>query len=122
MRSIVVMAALLASVILVAASGGQAPQQGRAVFEGKGNCWTCHGRAGKGTPLGPDLSDGEWLGIDGSLESIRSVVRQGVPKPVKYPGIMPPMGGARLSRGEIDAVAAYVHALTQDVNPGEDNP
>jgi mono/diheme cytochrome c family protein len=86
---------------------------GRAVFEGKGNCWTCHGRDGKGSPLGPNLTDGEWLNIDGSLDSIRIVIQTGVAKPKKYPVPMPALGGVRLSRAEVDAVAAYVFSLSQ---------
>jgi mono/diheme cytochrome c family protein len=113
MRTVATLAVLLAGAALAGGGGGQAQQQGKAVFEGKGNCWTCHGRDARGTPLGPDLTDGEWLGIDGSLDSIRSVVQRGVTKPRKYPGLMPPMGGARLSRGELDAVAAYVHGLAR---------
>jgi mono/diheme cytochrome c family protein len=96
---------------LALAGTAQAQPQGRAVFEGKGNCWTCHGKNGSGTPLGPNLTDDEWLNIDGSLDSIRAIVLHGVPKPRKYPAPMPPQGGAKLSSAEIDAVAAYVFGL-----------
>jgi mono/diheme cytochrome c family protein len=92
-------------------------QQGRTVFEGKGNCWTCHAKTARGTALGPDLTDGEWLNVDGSLDSVRVLIRRGVPKPRKYPTPMPPMGGAKLSGAEIDAVAAYV--LSLQGRPGE---
>jgi mono/diheme cytochrome c family protein len=88
-------------------------QQGQQVFEGKGNCWTCHGRDGKGTPLGPNLTDGEWLNIDGSLDSIRIVVQAGVAKPKRYPAPMPPKGGAKLSQAEIEAVSKYVLELSR---------
>jgi mono/diheme cytochrome c family protein len=84
---------------------------GKAIFEGKGNCATCHGRDGKGTPLGPDLTDGEWLNASGSFEDLRTVIRQGVTKPKKFPAPMPAMGGARLSDDEIGAVARYVLEL-----------
>jgi cbb3-type cytochrome c oxidase subunit III len=90
-------------------SGSQAA--GKAIFEGKGNCATCHGREGKGTPLGPDLTDGEWLNASGSLEDLQMVIRQGVTKPKKFPAPMPAMGGARLSDDEIGAVARYVLEL-----------
>lgn len=88
-----------------------AAQQGKSVFESKGNCWTCHGRDGRGTPLGPDLTDGEWLHSDGSRDSVLVVIERGVPKPKRYPAPMPPMGGARLSRAELAAVTEYVASL-----------
>jgi len=78
-----------------------------------GICYTCHGPAGKGTPLAPDLTDGEWLNTDGTLAGIEAIVKAGVPKPLKYPAPMPPMGGANLSAAEIKAVAAYVYSLSQ---------
>lgn len=89
-----------------------AQPDGRAVFEGKGNCATCHGIEGKGTPLGPNLSDGEWLNISGTLDEIMTVVRQGIAKPKRHPAPMPPMGGARLRDDEIEAVARYVFSLS----------
>lgn len=89
-----------------------AQPDGRAVFEGKGNCATCHGIEGKGTPLGPDLTDGEWLNISGTLAEITAVVRKGIAKPRRHPAPMPPMGGARLRDDEIDAVARYVFSLS----------
>jgi putative heme-binding domain-containing protein len=33
------------------------PGRGRALFEGKGQCLTCHGLNGKGSRLGPDISE-----------------------------------------------------------------
>jgi mono/diheme cytochrome c family protein len=97
------------AVLLLSASAATG-QQGRTVFEGKGNCSTCHGRAGVGTTLGPRLDDTEWLHGDGSADAIR-IVQSGVTKPRKYPAPMPPLGGARLSRAEIDAVVSYVLSL-----------
>lgn len=93
-------------------------QQGQKVFEGKGNCWTCHGRNGKGTPLGPNLTDGEWLNVDGSLDSIRFVVQAGVAKPKRYPAPMPATGGAKLSQAEVEAVAKYVLELSRPADAG----
>jgi mono/diheme cytochrome c family protein len=92
----------------------EAPQaSGKAIFEGKGNCFSCHGRDAKGTPLGPDLTDGEWLNGSGTVAGIADVVRSGVARPKKYPAPMPPMGGARLSGPEIEAVSKYVYDLSQ---------
>jgi mono/diheme cytochrome c family protein len=86
---------------------------GQRVFEGKGACFTCHGRAGRGTPLGPDLTDGAWIAFGEQPDSaaIEALIRAGVARPTRYPAPMPPMGGARLSGAELGAVAAYVLAL-----------
>jgi cbb3-type cytochrome c oxidase subunit III len=98
--------------MLVAGDPVAGQSAGQKVFEGKGNCHVCHGKNAKGTPLGPDLTDAEWLNVDGTLAAITRVIRAGVAKPVKYPAPMPAMGGAKLSEAEISAVAAYVKALS----------
>jgi len=84
---------------------------GKAIFTGKGICYACHGANAKGTPLAPDLTDGKWINIDGSLASIARVVKEGVPAPKEHPAPMPPMGGAQLTDAEIQAVAQYVFSL-----------
>jgi mono/diheme cytochrome c family protein len=88
-------------------------QQGETVFQ-RDICFTCHAMDGTGTPLGPNLRDGEWLNTDGSFEGIVQVVRDGVAQPVRYPGAMPPMGGAQLSEDQIRQVSAYVYAISRD--------
>ena len=40
---------------------------GKVIFTSKGICYACHGANAKGTPLAPDLTDGKWLNIDGSV-------------------------------------------------------
>lgn len=85
---------------------------GRAIFSGTGNCYACHGSNAKGTPMAPNLTDSQWLGIDGTYASIVGLVRSGVPAPKKYPAPMPPMGGASLSSAQLCAVAAYVYSLS----------
>jgi mono/diheme cytochrome c family protein len=85
---------------------------GKGIFLGKGNCAGCHGPDAKGTALAPNLTDGEWLHIDGSLESIVTLVKAGVPKPKKVSGPMPPKGGAQLSDDEVTAVSRYVFSLS----------
>ena len=75
---------------------------GAAIYAGKGNCATCHGRTGTGT----------WLHIDGSADSIAALVRRGVPEPLEASVAMPPRGGARLSDLEVAAVARYVYELS----------
>jgi mono/diheme cytochrome c family protein len=85
-------------------------QAGEQVFQQQ-ICFTCHGPDGTGTPLGPNLRDSEWLNTDGSFDGIVEVVRNGVAQPVRYPGTMPPMGGAQLSEEQIRQVSAYVYAI-----------
>ena len=65
----------------------------------------------KGTPLGPDLTDDQWLWSDGSLAGIEATIAKGVPAPKEHTGVMPPMGGATLTQEQLHAVAAYVYAL-----------
>lgn len=91
----------------------QATDLGQKIFLGKGNCHSCHGQNLKGTALAPNLTDPEWLHGDGSQQFIESTVRTGVPKPKKHPAPMPPMGGAKLSADEIQAVAGFIHARSQ---------
>ena len=88
-------------------------EQGRAVFTGQGNCWSCHGRDGRGGQLAPDLTDRQWLNIDGSAAAIERIVRTGVAAPKEHPAPMPAMGGARLTEEQVGAVATYVFTLSQ---------
>lgn len=90
--------------------------QGQSIFGGQaagGTCFTCHGPDAKGTQLGPDLTDAQWLNADGSYASIVTTITTGVSKPNQYPGVMPPMGGAQLTTEQVRAVAAYVFSLSR---------
>ena len=90
---------------------------GDSVFHGKAGgalCYVCHGPAGKGvTGLGPNLTDKEWTNGDGSIAFITKTVTEGVTKPKKFPAPMPPKGGGTLNESQVNAVAAYVHSLSQ---------
>ncbi len=86
--------------------------QGKKVFVGKGNCYTCHGMDAKGTALAPNLVSHKWINIDGSYAAVAKLVKAGVPTPKEHPAPMPPMGGAQLSATEICAVSAYVYRLS----------
>jgi mono/diheme cytochrome c family protein len=89
--------------------------RGRRVYEGKAGgalCVTCHGPQAKGVPgIGPDLTDGSWLHGDGSLASIRAIIRAGVIAPKKTAAVMPPYGGSPLDANQLEAVATYIHSL-----------
>jgi glucose/arabinose dehydrogenase/cytochrome c5 len=87
---------------------------GKKIFRGEvagATCAGCHGADGIGTPVGADLASGTWLWGDGSLQSITNIIKNGVPKPKKHPGAMPPFGGVTLSDSDLAAVAAYVWAI-----------
>jgi glucose/arabinose dehydrogenase/mono/diheme cytochrome c family protein len=79
---------------------------------GGATCTGCHGVNAKGTPLGPDLTDTQWLWSDGSYAAIAATITTGVPQPKQYRSPMPPMGGAQLSSDQVSAVAAYIWGLS----------
>jgi len=96
-------------------STSQQVARGQAVYLGEGGatCSGCHGSDAQGGPIGPDLTTGKWLWADGGLASIRKTIRDGVPAPKNHPGAMPPKGGTDLSDKDLDAVAAYVWAVSR---------
>ncbi|TAM82471.1 MAG: c-type cytochrome [Acidobacteria bacterium] len=79
---------------------------------GGGTCTACHGMNGKGSPLGPDLTDKKWLWSDGSYKGIAKTIREGVMHPKDYRSPMPPRGGAQLTDEQVMALAAYVWSLS----------
>jgi mono/diheme cytochrome c family protein len=79
---------------------------------GAATCTGCHGASATGTPLGPDLTDTQWLWGDGSYAAIAKTITSGVPQPKQYRSSMPPMGGAQLSSDQVSAVAAYIWGLS----------
>ncbi len=79
---------------------------------GGASCAGCHGASGKGSPLGPDLTDQKWLWSDGSYPGIAKTITDGVMQPKEYRSPMPPMGGAQLTADQVSAVAAYVWTLS----------
>lgn len=84
---------------------------GQQIFTSVGNCYTCHGPDARGTQLAPNLTDSEWINIDGTFAAIQNNVRTGVPTPKQHPAPMPAMGGATLSDDQIRQVSAYVWSL-----------
>lgn len=84
---------------------------GQQIFTSVGNCYTCHGPDATGTALAPNLTDSEWINIDGTFASIQQNVRTGVPQPKQHPAPMPAMGGANLNDDQIRQVSAYVWSL-----------
>jgi mono/diheme cytochrome c family protein len=88
---------------------------GDSIFK-KGSCQRCHGMDAKGTPRGPDLTDGTWSQITGTYSEIVDIITTGVPKAkIKMAGApfgMNARGGNNLTDEQIRAVAAYVHGLS----------
>jgi glucose/arabinose dehydrogenase/cytochrome c5 len=87
---------------------------GDRIFHGRasgGTCAGCHGSNAKGSPIGSDLSSGQWLWSDGSLPALIATINAGVLAPKAHSGAMPPRGGAPLSDADVQAVAAYVWAV-----------
>jgi len=82
------------------------------LFSGGGICHTCH-LDGTGGPLAPDLTDDQWLNVDGEYQSIVELVKNGVPQPVKHPGTMLPRAGMPLTDAQVEAVAAYAYMLSR---------
>ena len=87
---------------------------------GGATCTGCHGANATGTPLGPDLTDTQWLWGDGSYAAIAKMITAGVPQPKQYRSPMPPMGGAQLTSDQVSAVAAYIWGLSHR-SPGSSN-
>ena len=86
--------------------------EGRELFSGGGICFTCH-LDGTGGPLAPDLTDDLWINVDGEYGSIVELVKTGVPKPIEHPGAMLPRAGMPLTDPQVEAVSAYVYALSR---------
>jgi glucose/arabinose dehydrogenase len=87
---------------------------GDRIFHGQvanGACAGCHGANGEGSPQGSALNSGRWLWSDGRLAGITATIEKGVPTPKEHQGVMPPMGGAPLTKRDVAAVAAYVWAI-----------
>jgi cbb3-type cytochrome c oxidase subunit III len=86
---------------------------GETAFKG-GICISCHGPDAKGTALAPNLTDDQWLNIDGSYDAIKKTIKTGVAKPKDptHPTPMPPMGGAQLTDEQINDIGAYIYSLS----------
>jgi putative heme-binding domain-containing protein len=57
----------IAAAIATSTSGGD-PATGKAIYDGKGGCGSCHRIRGQGSRTGPDLSDIGYLRLAGELE------------------------------------------------------
>ncbi len=85
---------------------------GFLLYHRSAGCIACHGADGQGLEnLGPSLTDGVWLHIDGSVREIEDVIRTGIARPLEAMIAMPALV-SRLDPAETHRVAAYVYSLS----------
>ncbi len=72
----------------------------------------CHGSDGAGSMVGANLIDATWIWSDGSVAGIKGTIVKGVAAAKQGIGAMPPLGAAPLQPADVDAVAAYVWAIS----------
>jgi len=92
---------------------------GANVYKGSGLCFACHGPEAKGIPgLGADLTDSEWIHMDGSYEKIVELITSGT---TSAAGVaMPPKGGSAISETDVKTVAAYIWRLSHPAGGAPD--
>jgi cytochrome c551/c552 len=95
---------------------------GKAIYEGKGACFSCHGLSGKGdgpaaaslNPKPQDFSTGEFVldtdgdGQKGTDTDLYNVIRDGA---AKYGGAATMPGRPDLSEQEIKDLIEYIHSF-----------
>lgn len=69
-------------------------------------CAQCHGSDARGSKTFPNLTDADWLGGDGSPQYIHDTIVKG------RQGVMPPLGAAVGSAGDVSNLAQYVLSLS----------
>lgn len=77
----------------------------------RGTCSACHGSDGCAGAQAPSLVSGRHFVGNGTFQSSRQVVTDGLPRPRDYEVPMPPKGGAPLKHSDVTAAAAYVWAI-----------
>jgi mono/diheme cytochrome c family protein len=90
-------------------------EEGEGIYNGAGICMSCHGPTGEGIPnLGANLTDDEWLHVDGSYEQLVENIMTGVTAQESSSGVpMPAKGGTAITDDQVKAVAAYVWTLSK---------
>ncbi len=88
---------------------------GEKIYRGQaagGTCAGCHGGDGGGSQIGANLTDATWLWSDGSVAGIKGTIEKGVSTAKQSIGAMPPLGAAPLTAADVDAITAYVWAIS----------
>jgi len=92
---------------------------GRKLFEGKGLCFSCHGKNGEGI-LAPStrLAGRALTHIKPTVAEVVALIKAGVDSAKSSTGVvMPARGGSRLTDSEVEAVAWYVLELQKREKP-----
>ena len=93
--------------------------RGRSLFEGKGLCFSCHGKNGEGL-LGPStrLASRPVGHTRPSVADVAALIKSAVDSAHSISGqLMPARGGSRLNDAEVEAVATYVLELEKGRKP-----
>jgi mono/diheme cytochrome c family protein len=93
--------------------------RGRSLFEGRGLCFSCHGKDGEGM-LGPTtiLAGRALVHAKPTVAAVAALIKSGVDSAHSTSGqVMPARGGSRLSDADVDAVAQYVLELQSRKKP-----
>jgi|CXWL01.1.fsa_nt_gi mono/diheme cytochrome c family protein len=90
---------------------------GKRTYEGRGLCFSCHGKAGEGMPAvstNTVLADGKWLHSKGTRPELVAIIKTGFDAKTSKSGVvMPARGGSRITDREVEAVALYVVELAR---------
>lgn len=100
-------------------SAAERAARGRTLFEGKGLCFSCHGKNGEGM-LGPStrLAGRPLVHAKATLADVAALIKSGVDSAHSTSGqVMPARGGSRLGDADMDAVAQYVLELQKRRKP-----
>jgi mono/diheme cytochrome c family protein len=91
---------------------------GELLFRGAANCSKCHGPKGRGTAYAPDLADAIWWHGPGTYEWLVKEVTHGIPENLAVTGgLMPAKGWVPMNQQDVQAVAAYVWAISHPPKP-----
>ena len=93
--------------------------KGKALFHGKGLCFSCHGKEGEGL-LAPStrLTGRPLVHTKPTLPELIALIKTGVDSAhSSIPQSMPERGGSRMTDGEVEAVAKYVLELQKRPPP-----
>jgi mono/diheme cytochrome c family protein len=92
---------------------------GRRLFEGKGLCFSCHGKNGEGV-LAPStrLVGRTLVHTKVTVADISALIKTGVDSAHSSTGqVMPARGGSRLTDSEVESVARYVVEMQRREKP-----
>jgi mono/diheme cytochrome c family protein len=87
--------------------------RGKQLYEGKGLCFSCHGKEGEGVLApGTRLAGHPFTDTKETVADVVALIKAGVDSAHSASHqIMPPRGGSRLTDAEVELVAAYVLEL-----------